>query len=127
MESEWTAKQVRKQAHLEDLSASNSKTGDMLNDYATILDKQARAEPFGYVETDADTFVKHWHGMTKPFGSLAVYTHPAPPINLATVRKSVDQLREACRTSNDCAYGTLSTSFVGTYLDDIEAAIKGVA
>lgn len=34
MESEWTAKQVRKQAHLEDLSASNSKTGDMLTAFA---------------------------------------------------------------------------------------------
>jgi hypothetical protein len=82
MGSEWTAEQVRKQAHLEDLSASNSKTSDMLNDYAAILDKQSSAEPVGSLTISRfhkiDSMVNHDFEYLGdlPDGSYTLYTHP---------------------------------------------------
>lgn len=55
MGSEWTAKQVRKQANLEYLSASNSKTGDMLTAYAERIEADERAVAIWQYRRTSDT------------------------------------------------------------------------
>lgn len=91
MGSEWTAKQVRKQAHLEDLSASNSKTGDMLTAFAERIEaddaaaatfsrsdvSKWRDDAFENAAQIVDRYAKHFPEVTGAADDIrALITHP---------------------------------------------------